>query len=217
MRVPRSVVSICVALPLMAAVGAPLAPEEREAFIARFVAQQQATETYQAELKQTLELRGLRRPVESAGRIYYRSPDALALVFEKPAGEFLIVAGGDLFVKKHRQRLRHRTIDPARAGHHDLLFMLALFRDGAAVTREHFDVAMTRTNADLLVRLSPKERDPHHRQPVAIDNWIAETTLEVSKLRLQFHGENAITYEFREPVRNQPIDPAVFQPPRTED
>jgi outer membrane lipoprotein-sorting protein len=212
-----SLIALARPSPLSAETG-PMAPAERDAYIARFTARQQQTETWRAVLKHTLRLRGLRQPVESDGEIFYRRPDALAIHFRRPAGEFLILNGRDAWLKKSRQPLRHRALDPREPGNAEWTFLLSLFRDGAADTHERFHIEITRADNHLLVTLVPRQPPrPRSRAPVRIENEVDPDTLELRRLRLHFDNDNLITYEFSRPVRNEPIGPSVFDPARMGD
>ncbi len=195
-------VSICAALAALTARAEPVPEADREAIIARFVAQQDATETFQAELTQRLELRGLKRPAESTGQLYYRAPDALALHFTRPAGEFLIQTGRDSWRKKNHQPVVHQRDSNAH-----LLFLL-FRRDGDV--RTDFVFAMERDGDRLRVTLTPRQPDkfPHL---VAIENTLAWPDLEIVSMRTVFEGGNVMQYDFANVRRNEPVPPAVFE------
>lgn len=198
-------VSICAALAALTARAEPVPDTEREAIITRFVAQQDATETFQAELTQRLELRGLKRPTESTGQLYYRAPDALALHFTRPAGEFLIQTGRDTWLKKSRKPVVHR-----RETNANLLFLL-FRRDGDV--RANFAFEMEREADRLRVTLTPlqKEKFPHL---VAIENTLTLPDLEIVSMRTVFDGGNAMQYDFANVRRNDSIPAAMFEAPR---
>ncbi len=198
-------VSICAALAALTARAEPVPDAEREAIITRFVARQGATATFQAELTQRLELRGLKRPAESAGQLYYRAPDALALHFTQPAGEFLIQIGRDTWLKKSRKPVVHRRETTA-----NLLFLL--FRRDDDV-RADFGFAMEREADRLRVTLTPtqKEKFPHL---VAIENTLSLPDLEIVSMRTVFEGGNAMRYDFANVRRNEPIAATIFEAPR---
>jgi len=63
-------VSICgLVLAALTHAATPLNDVDRKPYIDAFVRKQQETQTYEATLKQTLRLRGLKEPVESEGRV----------------------------------------------------------------------------------------------------------------------------------------------------
>ena len=195
-----------------------LPPAERDAFIQKFIAKQSATTTFQAGLEQTLQLQGLREPVTSTGRIYFRAPDGLALRFSQPAGEFVIIDGDDLYMQRANRPLQHHRFDPtgARGQGGQMRFLLDLFQHGATNTLAHYNAAITRTNDQLVVSLTPKQPQPHSREPSRIDNGVSLPDLELRSMRVEFENQSALSYQFLDPVRNQPLDAAVFRPPREE-
>ena len=91
-------------------------------------------------------------------------------------------------------------------------FLLDLFQNGATNTLAHYDAVMTRTNAELRVTLTPKQPRPQSREPVRIESWISLPDLELRQMRVQFENQNAITYRFIDPVRDEPLDGRVFEP-----
>jgi outer membrane lipoprotein-sorting protein len=220
MRTPRPMVSICAALALSAVAAiahdaTTLSDTERDGVINHFAAQQLETRTYQATLKQTVVMRGLREPLTSEGKVYFQQPDALAFIFTQPTNEYYIVNGPDIWLKKRSKPMVHRRIDPnnpAAAG--DMRFLMSVFTDGGTNTHERFNVTIARADQELQVVLTPKARKPRSRDPVRIENWVDANSLELQKLRVEFEGDNAITYEFTNPQRNGPLDAAVFQPPQ---
>lgn len=188
-------------------------PPEREKIIQAFVQKQQAAESYQAELEQRLQLSGLREPIESRGNIFFQRPASLAMIFTQPPGEYTIIDGADAYVKKNKRPLRHQRVDRSkRPSGHDMMFLLDLFRHGATNTLEHFDATMVRTNGDVLVTLTPRQRQPHSPEPTHIENFISQPDNELHEMRVHFENNNSITYRFIDPVRNVPIDREVFQP-----
>jgi outer membrane lipoprotein-sorting protein len=194
--------------------GEPLTGEEREQFIQRFVRHQQETRTYRAQLKQTLRLRGLRDPVESDGDIYYAAPGLLAMIFRKPAGEFLIMNGDEIALKKTNKPTQRRSLQAVqRSDAAGWLLLRDMFRNGATNAVERYDTTLERTNGYVVVKLIPKQRAPRSGEPVSVENRLVHDTLEIERMRLQFENDTTITYEFLNPARNQPIDPDLFKLP----
>src|SRR5437867_7020056 len=83
-----------------------LSEAERQPYVDAFVRTQQLTQTYQADLKQTVRLHGLKNPVESVGRILYKAPDKLRINFTQPAGEYMLIGGDEVYFKKANRPLR---------------------------------------------------------------------------------------------------------------
>jgi outer membrane lipoprotein-sorting protein len=178
---------------------------------------QRETQTYRADLKQTVMMRGLRDPVVSEGAVYFQRPDALAFRFTQPSAEYFLMNGPDIWLKKRNKPLRHRQIGPDEtqaAG--DMGFLMSLFKDGGTNTRERYEVAIMRGDGELRVVLTPKQRKPRSRDPVQIENWVNADTLELARMRIEFEGGSTIAYEFHNPLRNTPLDSALFLPSSTE-
>lgn len=212
-------VSICAALALISTVTATgddanrLSDADRNAVVARFAALQRVTQTYRADLKQTVMMRGLREPVVSEGVVWFRRPDALAFIFAQPADEYFIVNGADTWLKKRNKPAQHRRIDPkesSAAG--DMRYLLSVFQDGGGNTTERFKIEITRTGDELEVTLSPHERKPRSREPVSIVNRVDAESLELKGIRVEFEGNNAIEYAFTNAVRNGDVAANLFEP-----
>ena len=207
MRLSGPVVSICAVVAVALTVrAAPLSEAEQAEYVDAYIARQNGTETFTADVKQTLQLRGLKRPTESLGRIYYRAPDALALVFTQPANEFLILNGPKAWVKKSRQAVRHQTRPPQGGA----TLLLSLFQSNAVDYRRLFDIGMERTNEHLRVTLTPKTPDRQMRLR-SIENLVTLPALEVQTIHIRFEGDNQMQFEFLNPERNTPINPAIFE------
>ncbi len=190
-----------------------LTEDEQKSYSDAFVRQQKQTKTFQADLKQTLRLRGLKRPVESEGRLSYRAPDSLLIKFTQPAGEYLLIKGDDVYLKKANRPLTHRTSTPGRTGPgQEMRFLLSLFQNGVAEFANEFNVQMSRTDGQLLVSLLPKKPDP--RFPMsAIENVMELPSLEIRATKVNFDADNSVSYEFLNPRRNEPLDATLFEPP----
>jgi outer membrane lipoprotein-sorting protein len=107
-----------------------LSDAERQQHTDVFVRTQQQTQTFQADVKQTVRLHGLKKPVESIGRLFYKAPDKLRIQFTQPAGEYLLIVGNDVFSKKTNRPLR-RSKDP-NAG-----MLLKLFQGDVSDWQHH--------------------------------------------------------------------------------
>ena len=209
-------VSICgLVLAALTHAATPLNDTERKPYIDAFVRKQQETQTYEATLKQTLRLRGLKQPVESEGRVYYKAPGSLLLSFSKPAGDYLIVTGPDIYLKKANRPLVHRkaVAGPARPDQNARL-LLSLFQGGALDWGALFDIDMARDDDQLIVTMHPKQVDATRR--VRIDNIIALPSDELRSIQVSFGEENSLTYEFSDPKRNLPLDDKLFVAPESD-
>jgi outer membrane lipoprotein-sorting protein len=194
----------------------PLGDAARQPYIDAFVAKQQQTQTYEAELHQTLQLSGLKKPIESVARVYYKAPDSMRLSFTSPAGEYLIITGDDVYLKKTNRPLVHRknASQKGRPGQ-DARMLLTLFQGGAKDWGVLFAFDMARDDDRLIVTLHPKQGDAQ-AHPFTIENVLALPSYELQSITISFGQDNAMTYEFTDPKRNGPIDDTVFVPPESD-
>ena len=182
-----------------------LSVAERQPYVDAFVRAQQQTQTYQAELKQTVRLRGLQKPVESAGHIYYRAPGSLRLSFTQPADEYMLLTGDDLYLKKANRALIHRKSPGENAR-----MLLELFRGGEKDWEEKFDITYARENDHLIVTLHPKQPDAK-MHGVEIENIVALPSYDIRSIQIRFDKDSSMTYEFSHAVRNAPLDDKLFE------
>jgi len=191
----------------------PLTDAERQPYIDAFVAKQQNTHTYQAELHQTLQLSGMKKPIESEAHVYYKAPDSMRLSFTSPAGEYLIITGDDVYLKKNNRPLVHRK-NTAQKGRpaEDARMLLSLFQGGAKDWGALFAFEMARDGDRLVVTLHPRGDDPRARN-VTIENTITLPAYGLQSIRINFGQDNAMTYDFTNALRNAPIDDTTFVPP----
>ena len=109
--------------------GRALEPAEQQAMERAFEKKQAETSTFQSGFKQTVRLVGVRNVVVSAGRFYYAAPQSLLIKFDEPRGEYLMMKGSDLFMKKRGKEGIHRKIQPGES-ETGLSMLLALFPPG---------------------------------------------------------------------------------------
>jgi outer membrane lipoprotein-sorting protein len=194
----------------------PLNDTERQPYIDAFVAKQQHTQTYEAELHQTLHLSGLKKPIESEARVYYKAPDSMRLSFTSPPGEYLIITGDDVYLKKANRPLVHRknSAQNNRPGQ-DARMLLSLFQGGAKDWGALFAFDMARDGDRLIITMHPKQGDAQARS-FTIENVIALPVYELQSIQISFGQDNAMTYEFTNAMRNEPIDDTLFVPPESD-
>jgi outer membrane lipoprotein-sorting protein len=174
-----------------------LSDAERRLHDEAFARLQQQTQTYQADLKQVVRLRGLQKPVESTGKIYFQAPGSLRLSFTQPAGEYMLMTGHDVYVKKANRPLRHKTADP------NTQMLLSLFRGDVKDWETKFRVSCARDGERLIVTL----RD----ERIEIENIVALPSHEIQSVQIRFDTDSSMTYEFTNAVRNQPLDDKLFE------
>ena len=179
-----------------------------------FIAHQVATQTFDADLRQTFHWTFPPRHVESVGHISYRAPDQLAIVFTNPAPELVLVRGDDLFIKRDKKRLAKYKLE-VRNGKptQSVQFLLSFFQNGSTNFAELFDVNIIDNKDARTVTLVPK----HSMQmfPLrSVDNVIDWPSMNIRSMRIGLIMGSYIVYEFSHPQRNAPIDNKVFEVPK---
>ncbi len=159
---------------------APLSAERVSALRAQFQTRQRETLTWSATIVQTLTLPGVRDPVVSTGTLAYRAPDRLRLDYTKPAGEFVLVLGDRLFIKKTGARLAEKSLREDSAGK-PFLSLLGLLR-GQPAEEESDYTAEVRREEDRYTVVLTRNADASSRMPARIANRIAADTLEVREV-----------------------------------
>ena len=178
-----------------------------------FVAHQVATQTFEADLRQVFHWSFPRKYVESLGHISYQAPGFLAIVLTNPASELVLVRGDDLYIKRDKKapakyKLEVRNGKPTQ----NVQFLLSFFENGCTNFAGLFDATVTKTNDAATVMLRPK----HFAQMLplrSVENVIAWPSFDVRSMRIGLIWDSYITYEFRNPRRNQPLNAAVFEVP----
>jgi outer membrane lipoprotein-sorting protein len=190
------------------------AAAQRDADAGTFATHQAATQTYAADLKQKFHWTFPKRHVESVGQIYYQAPDSLAMILTNPVTELVIVRGQDLYIKRGRNPVAHRTLQihngrPTQ----NVQFLLAFFQNGCTNYAHLFQAQMTQTANTMTVTLVPQH--PSQMFPLRkVTNILGWPGLDVQSMRIGLIWDGYITYEFSRGVRNQTVDPAVFNIPK---
>ncbi len=207
-------VPICAAVAAVLVAGGTGAVRADTTNVNVFVAHQAATQTFEADLRQVFHWSFPRRHVDSLGRIRYQAPDFLSIVLTSPAPELVLVRGHDLYIKRDKKalaayKLAVRNGEPTQR----VQFLLSFFQNGCTNFADLFDVNIARTPDACTVTLTPK----HTLQMLplrSVENVIAWPSMDVRSMRIGLILDSYITYEFRSPRRNQPLDPAVFEVPK---
>ena len=179
-----------------------------------FVAHQAATKTFEADLRQTFHWSFPRKHVESLGYICYRAPDSLAIVLTNPASELVLVRGDDLYIQRDkkapaRYKLEVRNGKPTQ----NVQFLLSFFQNGCTNFAGLFDTTVARAGDTETVTLLPKH--PGRMFPLrSVENVIGWPSFDVRSMRIGLIWDSYITYEFRNPRRNQPLASTVFEVPK---
>ncbi len=214
MQSSGSMVSICAAVAAGLVAFSPSAARADATNADGFVAHQAATQTFEADLRQVFHWSFPRRHVESLGYINYRAPDSLSIILTNPASEIVLVRGHDLYIKRDKKALAAYKLEVQNGKPtQKVQFLLSFFQNGCTNFADLFDVNIARTPDTCTVTLTPK----HSLQMLplrSVENVIAWPSMDVRSMRIGLLMNSYITYEFRNPRRNQPLDAAVFEVPK---
>jgi outer membrane lipoprotein-sorting protein len=206
-------VSICAAIAaLLLDIGLTAARADTNADV--FVAHQAATQTFEADLRQVFHWSFPRKHVESLGHINYQAPGFLAIVLTNPASELVLVRGDDLYIQRDKKALAKYKLEVHNGKPtQNVQFLLSFFQNGCTNFAGLFDATITRADDAQTVTLRPK----HFAQMLplrSVENVIAWPSFDVRSMRIGLIWDSYITYEFRNPHRNQPLAAAVFEVPK---
>lgn len=190
---------------------APLPAAKANALRARFEAQQKETRNWSADFVQTLNMRGMRKPVVSEGTITYRAPDALRIDFRKPAGEYVLALGDRLFIQKTGKRIAEKSLNDDTAGK-PIQSLLGLLQGRPAETEAQYDTAVSEDGGAYVITLT-KKRDAGGRLPARITNIVGQDSLNIREVRVEMPNGGSLTYSFREISRNRGVNAAAFDLP----
>jgi len=193
------------------AFAAPLSAERATALRIDFQTRQRETLTWSAMFMQTLTLPGLREPVVSTGTIAYRAPEQLRLDFTKPAGEFVLILGDQLFVQKTGMRLAEKSLREDSAGR-PFLSLLSLLRGQPLEEENAYTPAVTHEEGRYAVLLTRKI-EASSRMPARITNTIAADTLDLREVVVELPEGGLLSYRFDGITRNRPLDTTRFAAP----
>lgn len=193
------------------ALGAPLSAERATTLRARFQTRQSETLTWSATFTQTLTVPGLREPVVSTGAIAYRAPEQLRLDFTKPAGEFVLILGDQLFIQKTGTRLGEKSLRENSAGR-PFLSLLSLLRGQPLEEENAYTPAVTHEEGLYAVVLTRKV-EASSRMPTRITNAIAADTLDLREVVVELPNGGMLSYRFDGITRNHPLDTTRFAAP----
>jgi outer membrane lipoprotein-sorting protein len=206
-------VSICAAVAaLLLGIGLTVARADTNADA--FVAHQVATQTFEADLRQVFHWSFPRKHIESLGHISYQAPGFLAIVLTNPAPELVLVRGDDLYIQRDKKALAKYKLEVHNGKPtQNVQFLLSFFQNGCTNFAGLFDATITRADDAQTVTLRPKH--PGRMFPLRfVDNVIAWPSLDVRSMRIGLIWDSYITYEFRNPRRNQPLAATVFEVPK---
>lgn len=195
----------------LATAATPLSADKANALRTRFENRQKETRTWSAAFTQTLALKGLKEPIVSEGQIRFRAPDALRIDFSKPAGEFALAVGDQLFLQKPGKSVAEKSLSKDSAGK-PFASLLGLLQGRPPENEESFDVAVSREDDRYLIVLTRKA-GASGRLPKKITNTVGADSMEVQETVVELPNGGTLTYSFRNPARNTSLPAAAFTPP----
>lgn len=188
-----------------------VSPSEKARYESGFSSLQQSTRTFQANLRQTLSLQGISKPIVSTGMLFYQTPDRLLLRFSEPEAERLIVNGTRTAMQKRGRPLQIEDSSTSSVRRSHAANLLDFFSSSAERWNKDFNVSMTRDGNRLLVHLKPWQTPTSTSQ--GVDEVITTLQLpsyEVLKIEVSVSGNNKVSYEFSNIQRNVPMKADLF-------
>lgn len=191
--------------------GQILPPEKVAALRENFQKHQQQTKTWTASFTQTVSMPGMKQPVVSTGSLSYSARGQLRLDFTKPAGEFVLVLGDQLFLQKAGKRVVVRSLTRDNAGK-AFRSMLNLLQGQLTETEVLYVPTISRHEDHYTVVLNRKPDAPG-KGPARITNTIAADALEVREILVEIPNGATIRYLFSGPKRNERLPDGLFTAP----
>lgn len=206
-------VSVSLWFSFLTAVGqaTPLPEKDANALRAKFQARQRETRSWSAGFSQTLSLRGLGRPIASAGRIFFQAPDKLRIDFAQPAGEFVLVANGRVYTQKRGKRLQERGLEEEASRPFRSLLQMLRGATGGPEEEGAFSPNATKEDDGYAITLERQEK-ASSRLPRRIINKVT-TSLEIREVTVELPNGGTVRYVFSEPQRNRKLDVGLFELP----
>ena len=186
---------------------APLPQARANALRDQFQTRQRETKTWSASFTQSV---AMREPVVSTGTLAYRAPEQLRLDFSKPADEFVLALGDQLFVQKSGKKPALKSLSGDNAGK-PFQSVLSLLR-GKPVEEEAYTPEVSREDGRYIVVLTRKP-DASGKMPRRITNSIDAESLEVREVIVELPNGGTLSYRFDEITRNRPLDATRFAAP----
>lgn len=189
-----------------AATARELPENEAAALEQRFLSAQRNTRTLRADFRQIVTAPGLRDAAVSEGRLLYRAPDDLLVIYTKPAGDYLLLRG-ETFTSSRAGNLTTRN-----ASHSSARALTAL-RDVLLGTPP--DSPMKRDvsigSGEYTVTLVPSNAGPN--QPERIENVLDASNLQWQSMTITLPRGATMQFQFSLVRRNAAIDTKAFDLP----
>lgn len=190
--------------------GETLSPPEQHRYENQFTQSQKSLKTFSANLTQSLQLSGMKKPVISQGKLFFQNPQGWLLIdYTQPTGEFVLLHDPELFIKKRGKPLKKQNLKDE--GKNSFTMLRRFFQEGASAWKEDFNVSMIKNDSQLVILLTPKKTD--RTQPQEIQTRVDLKTFLPQELQLSFEGDNHLIYQFSNVQRNNTLSPKLFATP----
>lgn len=190
---------------------APLPSSRADALREQFKARQQRTSTWSANFTQTLVMPGMQHAVVSKGTLLYRAPSHLRLDFTKPQGEFVLVVGDQLFLKKTGRNVERKSLSGDLAGK-PFQSLIGMLRGQPTEDESRYVPEVSSREGKFVVVLNRKPDAPDEL-PNRITTILNENSLDVREVFVELPNGGVLQYGFDAVMRNRAIDGTRFLPP----
>lgn len=200
--------ALAVILSLQAAVqGAgetPLSQGELQNIQRRFQQLQKNTRTFQARIAQSVGIEGMKKPVVSAGSLFYsRAGGVIRLDFERPRKESVLLTQNTVTLKRGDKPAETHKASEAKSTMM-LRSLLGFFASGEPQIFPKGKMQAFRSGNQLKVVLQPENGDEQPRLPQKVETFLAWPDLEVRSLRIEMQ-KGTIQYDFSDIQRDAPL------------
>jgi len=173
----------------------------------RFVAHQAATKTFEADLRQTSFTGAFRESMsESLGKSAIEAPDSLAIVLTNSRlGNWSLCAGDEPYIQRDKKGAGKVQWKVRTANRRKMCSSVSFFQNGCTNFAGLFDTTVARPgprhrNGHALPKASWSDVPPALRGMSSVGH-----RLTCARCAIGLIWDSYITYEFRNPRRNQPL------------
>jgi len=193
---------------------APLAAEDAEKLVERWLARQAGVKTWSAEVTQTRKLRSLARPIESQGKVYFAQPNRFRWQLGSPPRTIAVRTKGELLVAYPRLQQLERypmsgELDPSWQQ------VLSLLEVGFPSDLETFNAAYEVVSAkaiDTGWRLVLRPASKEARRLIEIVRLeLSGEDFELLATELEFPDGSTMRNDFSAQRRNPELDDSLFE------
>ncbi|MDR1672013.1 MAG: outer membrane lipoprotein carrier protein LolA [Bacteroidales bacterium] len=159
--------------------------------------------------KQTQHLSLLGEDVHSSGRFYYAKPDKLAMLYDDPSGDVMLI-NGDRFVMVSGSKKKETSAkNNAQMKSMKTILSACLQGDATSIGADKISCGET---ADAYIIIAEINGKANKSNIVKVTLTFEKTTLTLSVLRTEEKDGSYTTYELTDKKFDQPIDNSIFDP-----